>query len=91
MECLAPARRRFRLRLHQRPALGEPRPSRRFVRWELGADGTRVELVADLVKQMKADLSPVYVPAVRPCARSGHYDGKPFDKRAFPADAAEAA
>ena len=64
--------------------------SRRFARWEPAADGTSVELVADLVSKMKADLTPVeFRRFVRALAR--HYDGKPFDKRAFPADTAQAA
>ena len=39
---------------------------------------------------MKADLTPVeFRRFVRALAR--HYDGKPFDKRAFPADDEQAA
>jgi hypothetical protein len=64
--------------------------SRRFARWELAADGTTAELVADQVSKMKADLTPVeFRRFVRALAR--HYDGKPFDKRAFPVDAEQAA
>jgi hypothetical protein len=71
-------------------ALSDDPSSRRFARWELGADGSSVELASDQVARMKADLTPVeFRRFVRALAR--HYDGKPFDKRAFPPDAEQAA
>src|SRR5690242_5855833 len=40
-------------------ALSDAPSSRRFARWELGPDGSSVELVSDQVARMKADLTPV--------------------------------
>ena len=69
--------------------LSDDPASRRYATWGHDADGS-VVLVTDLVHRMKADMTPVeFRRMVRALAR--HYDGKPFDKRAFPSDPAKAA
>ncbi len=73
-------------------ALSDDPASRRYARWEFGTSGdeSSVALISDLINRMKADLSPAeFRRLVRALARQ--YDGKPFDKRAFPVDPARAA
>jgi hypothetical protein len=73
-------------------ALSDDAASRRYARWEFGTPGdeSSVALISDLINRMKADMTPAeFRRLVRALARQ--YDGKPFDKRAFPGDQAQAA
>jgi hypothetical protein len=67
--------------------LSEDPASHRYPRWEHDTPGdvSSVVLVADLIHKMKTSMTPLeFRRLVRALAR--HYDGKPFDRRAFPAD-----